>query len=74
MQRRGKPYSPAYVRRQLASLQTQLVAVRAMKVAPGDWRRASNKSRELVRLEAEQMRFERLASPPPLEQLYELPF
>ena len=39
-----------------------------------DWRRASDKRRELDRLEAEQMRFQRLANPPPLEQLYELPF
>jgi hypothetical protein len=72
LHRRGKPYSLPYARRRLAACEAAIATWRATDCA-GDWRRACDKRRELDRLEAEWMRWDRVLRPRPIEE-YRLPF
>lgn len=73
LHRKRRPYSPAYARRQLVSVQQALASLRLLEVG-SDWRKATSKAENLRRLECLERKWQRVLNPPPLEQLYVLPF
>lgn len=72
LHRKRRPYSPAYARRQLASVQQALAGARALEVG-SDWRRAASKAETLRRLECLERKWQRVLNPEPIG-LYQLPF